>query len=88
MRLKKDHNSYRASGIIKRDFKHDESQPIRENFHKKKNTRRWCKGKVGIEHDYKKAIKWQIGNHKYYVSKCIHCGKERYLGKDGFDLSF
>lgn len=79
MRLKKDSSSWRASGIIKRDFKHDHSQPTRGHFHNSKDTRKWCKGKVGKLHNYQRALKWEFGTHKYYVDKCANCGKERYL---------
>lgn len=47
-RVKKDKKSYRAEGIWKRDF----VLPPEETKHQsKKDTKKWCKGKVGREHD-------------------------------------
>lgn len=51
MSKKKDEDSWRYGGIKRRDFRsgHDEPEVPR---HKgtKKNTKKWCKGKKGVEH--------------------------------------
>ncbi len=49
MRIKEDSDSWRAGGILKRDFKHDHSEPAIK-FHSSKDTRKLCRGKVGIKH--------------------------------------
>lgn len=73
MRLKEDKKSWRVSAILKRDFKHDSSEPSRIRYRSKKDTKRWCRGKVGIEHDYrikekKKFLDWSWETH--VCSKC------------------
>ena len=50
MRIRENSDSWRACGILKRDFKHDHSEPIAK-FHSNKNTHKWCRGKVGVKHE-------------------------------------
>ena len=51
----------------------------------KKDTRKWCKGKKDIEHDFLVAPFNEIKNTKYlddsYILYCKKCGKEidRYI---------
>jgi len=53
-RINRDSDSWKAGGIIKRDFNHahDEPEVPKHNPAKrtKKNTKRWCRGKEGREH--------------------------------------
>jgi len=58
-KISKDKGSYRASGIIHRDNRHDKSVdgatgPAR----KKKNTKKWCKGVEGRKH----VLEWKESN--------------------------
>lgn len=46
MRLKKDHSDYRSSGLWSK------YNPKEHGFKRKKDTKRWCKGKEGREHDW------------------------------------
>lgn len=48
---------------------------------KKRNTKRWCKGKRGVEHQYEPFTKhynlgWAKFNFKYL--KCAKCGREEW----------
>lgn len=82
MRLKECSNSWRASGIKRRDKRHAKEAPeIEKPKSATKNTKRWCLGKVGREH----VMKWEpfrrLGfairdKYKSYVHKCQKCGKE------------
>jgi len=79
MRLKEDNRSWRAGGIIKRDYRHDHSDDLRY-YHIHKSTRKWCKGVKGQKHNYEKKIKEFIGNYQIDIEKCSRCGKEKYDG--------
>jgi len=81
--LSHDSKSYRASGIVVRDARHIHNGP--DATYKapaaRKDRRRWCRGKVGVEH--KTAVKddMSLGKHSYsfcnaLVRYCTACGKE------------
>ena len=74
MRIKENSDSWRASGILKRDFKNDHSDPI-ARFHSRKNTLKWCRGKVGVKHDVVWRIEKGFFGHAYKTGKCLHCGR-------------
>lgn len=53
-------------------MKRQPKEPPQQAKHKsKKNTARWCKGKVGREHDPKAS--W---SKYYWVNACTNCGKQ------------
>lgn len=90
MRLKEDTSSWHSSAIIKRDFRHngDDLEPVKL-LTKKKNTRKWCYGKVGREHTLirlKPIYNWSWDKEIYsYVRViCTTCKKEMY--RRGADL--
>ena len=75
MRLSKDDDSWKASGIKRRDFRsaHDAPEvPRRSGPKRKKNTKKWCRGREGKEHTIVRFEK----NKYYSVDKCSVCGKE------------
>jgi hypothetical protein len=77
MRLKEDSNSWKANSILKRDFKHDHSDTIML-FKSHKNTNKWFRGKVGVEHIILwHKHKWTFGG-EMYLGKCSNCGKKFY----------
>lgn len=48
-----------------------------------KNRRRWCRGRVGVEHKYewKENVKWTTGVRKFEMFEqltCTVCGREEY----------
>lgn len=43
---------------------------------KKKNTKRWCRGKVGVEHVLECVKKEYYSCSVFYVHACTTCGKE------------
>lgn len=48
---------------------------------KRRNTRKWCKGKPGVEHQYEKFTKvWNMGWAEFNLtfSKCKACGREKW----------
>ena len=50
MRLKEDKSSWRASGLVVRDARADKTPERPRPRAAKKDTKHWCKGKVGREH--------------------------------------
>jgi hypothetical protein len=59
MRLAEDMTSWKSSGIIARDFRHSHNGPEISKAPKKKNTKKWCKGKIGVKHEL--AIRVRAG---------------------------
>ena len=78
MRLKEDSSSWKSSSIKRRDFRHDPSQPQRTKFSRKKDTKKWCKGRVGEVHELelKESTTFLMWAWDYY--KCTRCGKKVY----------
>ena len=77
MRISKDKDSWKASGVIRRDFRrsHDGPEVIRSR-NKRKNLKRWCRGKEGKEHDFvvvPKRYEYSWFTSTKYV--CTVCGK-------------
>lgn len=56
--LSEDDSSWRASGIIRRDFRHTKGEPEAPTraVRGRKNTKRWCKGIVGRKHDVRTVV--------------------------------
>lgn len=82
-RLKKDHSGWRTHGLWK---KYQTPTVIDKPFiiKKKKDTQKWCRGKVGIEHiwhRYQHAhYDWEIDRYRdaWVEIKCQECGKRSY----------
>lgn len=52
MRLKEDNSSYKAESIKRRNFRQSPVDNVVIKRKSKKNTKKWCKGKLGREHDW------------------------------------
>lgn len=63
-----------------------EGKPIHGGKRRKKDTKRWCRGKVGQEHIFKPFDKYPWMStarfFRYTICKCDRCGKEKYLKGD------
>ena len=80
MSKKKDEGSWRYSGIKRRDFRNAKHEPeVPRHRGTKKNTKKWCKGKTGVEHVPISRITYYIlrGERKpmYCFNECENCGK-------------
>lgn len=73
MRLSKDKTSWKAGGIIRRDFRNVKGEPEIEKPQNQRKTKKWCKGKPGVLH-IKKWVKTKSANKTYHY-KCQECGK-------------
>lgn len=96
-KISKDKGSYRASGILHRDNRHDKSVdgstgPAR----KKKNTKKWCKGVEGRAHTLEwKESKWSLSFRVRYPKLpikmeivCTTCYKILERDRDGWSTKW
>ncbi len=73
--LKQDSSSYRASGVIVRDARHTHNGPSEPAHRSSKDKRRWCRGKVGVEH----KLHVVLSRREWFprlLHCCLSCGKE------------
>lgn len=75
MRLKEDTSNYRASALLRKV----KPLPDEPHFHKKKDTRRWCKGKVGVEHAFELIEHHKSRWFSFKIYKCTNCGKKKHI---------
>ena len=54
--------------------------------HSKKNTKRWCRGKVGVAHDFAWHLDYK-GRKGWHEETCKNCGKSRDYWIDAFITS-
>ncbi|WMI33516.1 hypothetical protein SEA_PHREDRICK_139 [Streptomyces phage Phredrick] len=85
MRLKENDDSWHASGVIHRDFRHsgDGPEEVGGPRAKRGSRKKWCKRKVGREHKYEKTgmsflwkdmYPWQTRDEWRTSFKCTVCG--------------
>jgi len=77
MTLKEDSSSWRSRALIKRDFKHDHGE-LQAIYRSHKNTRIWCRGKIGVQHHVLWHEEGWLFDTTMYVGKCLGCGKHMY----------
>jgi hypothetical protein len=75
-RVSKDSDSWKASGIKRRDFRNVHNGPEVNTKGKKKNTRKWCRGKTGKEHRIIHQPHPTFGKYGTHIDRCDECGKE------------
>lgn len=74
-RLKKDHGGYRTSGLwtkYQQPTVHD--TPLKPRA--KKDTKKWCRGKVGVPHEFHQRIWFCWLDEVHYRTVCVNCRKE------------
>lgn len=68
-------SDWKKSGAARRDARSqkppDEPRPIAA----KKDTKRWCKGRIGVAHDLQHYLKPTYGS-RLHVLACKTCGRE------------
>lgn len=75
MRLKENRDNWKASNVIRKTSELAEPKPKAA----KKNTRLWCKGKMGREHDVyliKSEILYWPKAWRWLTGQCKTCKKE------------
>lgn len=76
-RLKKDHSGYGTYGKwVKYQYPKINEYP--KLNHRRKNTKKWCKGRKGINHEYELIEKSKFLDWVWIVEKCKNCGKQNY----------
>lgn len=76
MSKKKDEGSWAYGHIKRRDFRHSHDGPeVPRHKGTKKNTKKWCKGKEGVEHVPMGKTKWYGDRFGYSYNECEKCGK-------------
>lgn len=78
-RVSKDKDSWAAGGVLRRDFRQDKSVDGVSGAGRKKNTKKWCKGKEGRPHvpvwtEAKGNYSW-AKEHPIMEVSCERCGK-------------
>jgi hypothetical protein len=66
-------SSWHERAIKRKDARHTALPVIRPPGGSRRNTKRWCRGKVGIEHKPECQTDKGICRHKILV--CTECGK-------------
>lgn len=62
----------------RREFRQSKSDPeVPQHKGKRKNTKKWCKGKVGVEHSFLPVLK-EFTYMSIRISRCENCGKEKW----------
>jgi hypothetical protein len=72
---------WRATGLLKRDLRHDHSEGV-PLYRSHKPTIKWCRGKVGEQHDVTWHKKSRLLGGTLYIGKCNRCGKRMYRDGD------
>lgn len=76
--LSEDGDSWRASGVKRRDFRRAKDAPeVPGSRGRRKNTKKWCKGIVGRKHDV-----------RTYVENPHYCGKDCSYNKENGGTGF
>lgn len=75
MRLKEDKSSWHASGLLVRDARADKTPDRSRPQPAKKDTKQWCKGRVGRVHQvvWRRAKKYRFLTS--WEKACLVCGK-------------
>lgn len=82
-RIKKDHSGWRTHGIWLK-YQNPKVNEIPVKPKSKKDTNKWCRGKVGREHEWHRFQKmewsWRMDDYvdPYIEIHCVECGKEKY----------
>ncbi len=51
--------------------------PVTRHARAKKNRARWCRGKVGVEHEYRYVRPGEVAGFRWIEEACANCGRKR-----------
>lgn len=83
-RLKKDHSNWSSSGLYLK-YQHPKIEHTVRIKNKKKNTKKWCRGKVGVEHQLVRYFHYINGLRRrsnWIRTRCDKCRKEFFHAND------
>lgn len=81
MRLKEDSNNYNAESVRNKEYRHSPLEDTVVSKKSKKDTKRWCKGIEGREHEWEMTIPKNDARFKrlfWRLNICKNCGKQDY----------
>jgi hypothetical protein len=79
-------SEWKQGSIERRDFRSSKSGPEVARKKSKKDTKKWCKGKVGVEHQLNR-VPWKGAPNIADVDECTKCGKNfGFFMKAGCDV--
>ncbi len=67
---------WQACGAVIRDARHTHNGPSEPAHRSSKNKKRWCRGKVGVEHKLVVVVLRRFTLFPSLVRHCSTCGKE------------
>lgn len=70
MRISRDRDSWKAHGILRRDFRHTHDGPDEMPHRSPSKPKQWCRGKVGRAH-----VPGRVPGKFYDHDACVACGK-------------
>lgn len=70
-----DLSEWKQGAAKRRDARATKDEPRKRRVHRRKDTVRWCRGKVGVEHVTETVAKFKL-LPTYVVDRCVNCGKE------------
>lgn len=72
-------HSWKARGLVKRDFQHDHSGPEEMPHRKKGGNNKWCGKKEGRVCEYtEKVMKFSSAKYRSWVMACPICHKQKW----------
>lgn len=75
MRLKEDSSNYNAESVKRKEFRHSPVSYEVVKRKSKKDTKRWCKGVIGVEHEWEKITPRNVYKGMR-LNVCRKCGKQ------------
>jgi hypothetical protein len=51
--------------------------PVTRPPRAKKDRARWCRGKVGVEHEYRYVRPGEVAGFRWIEEACANCGRKR-----------
>lgn len=77
-RLKRDHSGWRSSGLYLK-YQQPKVDEIVHSKKTKKNTKKWCKGNVGVRHVYQRVERTEFMTFVWSTNRCDNCGKKQVI---------
>lgn len=78
MRISQDSSSWKAGGIIRRDFRHSHDGPEVPRYRAKRQSNKWCRRRAGVQHNFNERFERNHGFYTEVITRCSGCGKEQF----------
>lgn len=77
-RLKRDHSGWNSSGLYQK-YQQPKIDEMVLKVKNKKDTKKWCRGKIGVKHDLQRHFHYTTWFNKrtnFIRVECINCGRK------------